>query len=54
MRKVRREVLRAINDVREINDLKLVTVDYLGNETANQYAEYVLNNQEDEQVLKTM
>jgi len=43
-----------INQVRSLHDLKPVTIDYLANPFATEYAEYCLDHEEDEEVAKQM
>jgi hypothetical protein len=47
MRKVRREVIRTINDIREKFGNPMVQGDVLFNKAANEYAEYLLQHDED-------
>ena len=52
MRKIRRDILRSINDYREQIRNPGLLVDILGNRAANEYAEYLLDNDENDTVLK--
>jgi len=47
MRKVRREILRTINDIREKFGNPCVYPDFLTNKAANEYAEYLLQHDEE-------
>jgi hypothetical protein len=56
MRKVRREILRTINDIRAKFDNNNVFTDLQVNKAANEYAEYLLQNedQENPEILKEL
>lgn len=47
MRKIRRDIMRSINDYREGFGSSMVFGDILGNRAATEYAEYLLENEED-------
>lgn len=46
MRKIRREIMRTINDVREACQVPSIYGDTFGNKAANEYAAYLLSNPE--------
>jgi hypothetical protein len=48
MRKIRRQILRTINDVREAHGVPSLFIDIMGNKAATEYANYLMGNQEDE------
>jgi hypothetical protein len=50
MRKVRREILRTINEIRAKFGNSAVFADLQANKAANEYAEYLLNNEDAENV----
>lgn len=52
MRKIRRDILRTINDVREKVRSGTIHIDTFANKAANEYAEYLLRNPENEQQMK--
>jgi hypothetical protein len=56
MRKVRREILRTINDIRTKFGNNNVFIDPLVNKAANEYAEYLLtsDDQENPELLKAI
>lgn len=56
MRKVRREIVRTINEIRAKFNNSNVFPDLLANRAATEYAEYLLNNddQENAELLKTI
>ena len=47
MRKIRRDIVRSINDYREQFGSNLVFTDIISNRVATEYAEYLLDNDED-------
>ena len=49
MRKIRRDILRTINDLREAHGAPRINIDPCGNKAANDYANYLMQNQEDEE-----
>jgi hypothetical protein len=51
MRKIRRDILRSINDYREAQQTPGVYQDILANKAAAEYAEYLLDNEEDMNVV---
>lgn len=51
MRKFRRDIVKSINDYRDMNKVSAVFPDILGNKAANEYAEYLLNGEESEAIL---
>lgn len=51
MRKFRRDIVKSINDYRDMNKVPGVYVDVLANKAACEYAEHLLINDESEQVL---
>jgi hypothetical protein len=54
MRKVRREILRTINDIRAKFSNNNVYIDMLGSKAATEYAEFLLGNEDNEnpEILK--
>lgn len=46
MRKIRRDIIRTINDLRERADCPSIAMDILSNRAATDYAEYLLENGE--------
>lgn len=52
MRKIRRDIIKTINDYREADQQLGVYVDILLNRAAAEYAEYLLDSDEDPNVLK--
>jgi len=52
MRKIRREIMKTINDVREAHGVPSIYQDTLGNRAANEYAQFLMQNQEDEEKAK--
>lgn len=56
MRKVRREIMRTINEIRTKFGNSNVFPDLFANRAANEYAEYLLNSEDKEnpEVLKTI
>jgi hypothetical protein len=48
MRKIRRDILKTINDMREAHKRHPLHIDPLANRAANEYAKYLLTNIEDE------
>ena len=52
MRKIRRDIIRSINDYRDKENTPGLYQDILANRAANDYAEFLLNNDEDPQQLK--
>ena len=48
MRKIRRDILRTINDVREAHGVGQIFIDHCANKAANDYANYLMTNPEDE------
>ena len=51
MRKIRRDIIKSINDYREQYSTPGVYVDILANRAATEYAEYLLENDEDLNVV---
>jgi hypothetical protein len=51
MRKIRRDVMRSINDYREKQQIPGVYQDVLANKAATEYAEFLLNNEESSSVV---
>ena len=51
MRKFRRDILKSINDYRRMNSAPNVFIDLIGNRAASEYAEYLLNGEESENVV---
>lgn len=51
MRKVRREVLKTINDFRQHAGLGIIHTDQFTNNAANEYARYLLENENDKEAL---
>jgi len=51
MRKIRRDVMRSINDYREKQQIPGVYQDILANKAATEYAEFLLNNEESSSVV---
>ena len=51
MRKIRRDIIRSINDLREKNSQNLIFADTLSNRAASEYAEFLLTNEPDGLVL---
>lgn len=49
MRKIRREILRTINDLREAHGAPRINIDPQANDAANEYAAYLMQNHEDEE-----
>lgn len=49
MRKIRRDILRTINDLREAHGAPRINIDPQANEAANEYAAYLMSNHEDEE-----
>ena len=49
MRKIRRDILRTINDVRDAHHVPGVYLDVFANKAANEYASWLLQNPENEQ-----
>jgi hypothetical protein len=47
MRKIRREIMKTINDAREKHGVPSIYVDTFANKAANEYASYLLQNPED-------
>ena len=48
MRKIRRAILQTINDMRQAHQSPSMYIDVMANKAANEYANYLLNNGEDE------
>lgn len=51
MRKIRRDIIRSINDYREGQQTPGIYQDLLANKAAAEYAEYLLENEEDNNVV---
>jgi hypothetical protein len=51
MRKIRRDIIRSINDLREQFETPGVYMDVIANKAATEYAEYLLENEEDLNVV---
>ena len=51
MRKFRRDIIKSINDYRQMNSVPGVYVDILANKAACEYAEHLLTSEENETVL---
>jgi len=49
MRKIRRDILRTINDLREAHGAPRINIDPQANDAANEYAQFLMNNHEDEE-----
>jgi len=49
MRKIRREIVKTINDLREAHNSPSIYVDTFANKAANEYASYLLQNPEEEE-----
>lgn len=49
MRKIRRDILKTINDVRQAFGQPSIYIDVMANKAANEYANYLLTNSEDEE-----
>jgi hypothetical protein len=47
MRKIRRQIIRTINDMREAHSVPSIYTDVMANKAATEYANYLLSNQED-------
>ena len=52
MRKIRRAIIKTINDMRMAHGTPSVYTDVMGNKAANEYANYLLTGKEDEEKLK--
>lgn len=52
MRKIRRDILKTINDLREKNEVPGLYIDSFANKSANDYANYCLSNEENDEYLK--
>lgn len=52
MRKIRRDIVKSINDYRELVKNPGVYQDTMANKVANEYAEYLLDNDEDMNALQ--
>jgi hypothetical protein len=52
MRKIRRQILRTINDIREAHGVPMMYPDTMGNKAATEYANYLMSNPEDENKAK--
>ena len=52
MRKIRRDVIKTINELREQAKVPGLYMDILSNRAANEYAEYLLTNEESEEKEK--
>ena len=52
MRKIRRDIVKTINDLRETINVPGIVIDILSNKAANEYAEYLLGNGEEEEKVK--
>jgi hypothetical protein len=51
MRKIRRDIMRSINEYREHQSTPGIYQDVLANKAATEYAEYLLNNEENPSVV---
>jgi hypothetical protein len=51
MRKIRRDIVRSINEYREMQKIPGIYQDVLSNRAAAEYADYLLENEEDNSVL---
>ncbi len=51
MRKFRRDIIKSINEYRQMNSVPGVMPDILANRAACEYAEYLLTGEENEQTL---
>jgi len=49
MRKIRRDILRTINELREAHGAPRINIDPQANEAADEYAAFLMNNHEDEE-----
>jgi hypothetical protein len=47
MRKIRRQIIRTINDMREAHNVPSIYTDVMANKAATEYAQFLLMNQED-------
>lgn len=52
MRKIRRDILRTINEIREAHGSPSIYNDPMSNKAANEYANYLLTNQEDTEMAE--
>jgi len=52
MRKIRRAILQTINDVRQAHESPSIYIDVMANRAANEYANYLLNNAENESTVE--
>ena len=52
MRKIRRAIIKTINDVREAHNSPSIYMDVMANRAANEYAQYLLTNSEDDEKAK--
>ena len=52
MRKIRRDIVKTINDIRESANVPGIVIDILSNRAANEYADYSLGNGEDDEKVK--
>ena len=51
MRKIRRDIVKTINDLRETINVPGIVIDILSNKAANEYAEYLLGGGLDESTI---
>ena len=51
LRKIRRAILKTINDVRQAHGSPNIFIDLNANKAANEYAEYLLTNRESKKKL---
>ena len=49
MRKIRRTILKTINDVRAAHNCEPLQIDFHANKAANEYALHLLSNPEDDE-----
>ena len=54
MRKVRREVIKTINEYRKHANLGSIYTDHFTNQAANQYAQFLLEEEHNEDILGQM
>ena len=52
MRKIRRQIVQTINNVREAHGAPSIYIDHLGNKAANEYATWLMSNAEDDAKAK--
>ena len=52
MRKIRRDILRTINDARDKHGAPSIYIDVMANRAATEYANHLMNNPEDNAVCE--